>query len=75
LDELLKLLSEWYKTIKDQEGMLQIFGRDPAGNVSEGYFVDDSTEQPLMPFAGLHHTFRFLQWIGGRRTQELPEVL
>jgi hypothetical protein len=42
----MKVLSEWWKTVKDHEGMLQILGRDPAGNVSEelGYLVDDSPE-------------------------------
>jgi hypothetical protein len=45
----MEVLSEWWKTIKDHEGMLQILGRDPAGNVSKGYFVDDSrvTTTPL----------------------------
>ena len=36
LDDLMKVLSEWWKTIKDHEGMHQILSRDPAGNVSEG---------------------------------------
>ena len=35
LDDLLKEVSEWWKTVKDNEGMLQIFGRDPSGNVSD----------------------------------------
>jgi FAD/FMN-containing dehydrogenase len=50
LDDLMKVLSEWWKTVKDHEGMLQILSRDPAGNVSEGYFNDDSTEQLTIPF-------------------------
>ena len=50
LDDLMKVLSEWWKTVKDHEGMLQILSRDPAGNVSEGYFIDDSTEQLTIPF-------------------------
>lgn len=41
LDDLMKVLSEWWKTVKDNEGMLQILGRDPAGNVSEGSLVKD----------------------------------
>jgi len=58
--DLTKVLSEWWKTVKDHEGMLQALGRDPAGNVSEGYLVDDSTEQLKMAFTGLHHTFHVL---------------
>ena len=45
----MRVLSEWWKNIKDHEGMLQILGRDRAGNVSEGYLVDDSTERLTMP--------------------------
>jgi len=41
LDDVMKVLCEWWKTIKDHEGMLQLLGRDPAGNVSEGYPVND----------------------------------
>jgi len=26
------VVSEWWKTVKDNEGLLQMFGRDPAGN-------------------------------------------
>ncbi|KAH9969342.1 hypothetical protein BJV74DRAFT_983511 [Russula compacta] len=32
LDDLMRVLSEWWTTVKDHEGMLQIFGRDPAGD-------------------------------------------
>jgi FAD/FMN-containing dehydrogenase len=35
LDDLLKEVSEWWKTIKDHEAMIQIFGRNPAGHVSD----------------------------------------
>jgi hypothetical protein len=56
----MEVLGEWWKTIKDHEGMLQILGRDAAGNVSEGYLINDSTEQLIMPFAGLHHAFLVL---------------
>jgi len=56
----MKVLSEWWKAVKDNEGMLQILGRGPAGNVSEGYLIDDSTEQLIMPFAGLYHAFHIL---------------
>ena len=35
LDDLVKVLSEWWENVKDHEGMLQILSRDPAGNVSE----------------------------------------
>ena len=50
LDDLMKVISEWWETIKDHEGMLQILGRDSAGQVSEGNLVDDSTEQPTILF-------------------------
>jgi hypothetical protein len=45
LDDMMKLISEWWKTIKDHEGILQTLSRDPAGNVSDGYLVKDSAEQ------------------------------
>jgi FAD/FMN-containing dehydrogenase len=35
LDDLMKVLCKWWKTIKDNEEILQIFGRDPAGNVCD----------------------------------------
>jgi hypothetical protein len=57
---LMEVLGEWWKTIKDHEGMLQILGRDAAGNVSEGYLINDRTEQLIMTFAGLHHAFLVL---------------
>ena len=37
LDDLMKVLSEWWKTIKDHEALLQTLCRDPAGHVSDGY--------------------------------------
>jgi hypothetical protein len=46
LDDLMKVLVEWWATIKDHEGMLQVVGRDPAGNVSG--VVYDGTEQLIM---------------------------
>ena len=49
LDDLVKVLSEWWKNVKDHEGMLQILSRDPAGNVSEGYLGDDNSEELTMP--------------------------
>ena len=58
LDDLMKVLTEWWKTIKDHEGMSQILGRDPSGNVSKGYLVDDSTL--TVPSAGFHPAFRVL---------------
>lgn len=33
LDDMMKVISESWKTIKDHEGVFQILGRDPAGNV------------------------------------------
>jgi hypothetical protein len=44
LDDMMKVLCEWWKTIKDHEGMLQLLGRDPAGNVSERYPVNDTKQ-------------------------------
>jgi hypothetical protein len=32
LDDLMKVLSQWWTTVKDHEGILQVLGRDPAGN-------------------------------------------
>ena len=46
----MKVLSEWWKTIKDHEGILQTLSRDPAGNVSDGYPVKDGAEQLKTPF-------------------------
>jgi len=42
LDELMTLLRQWWVTVKDNEGILQILGRDPAGNVSDARPVADS---------------------------------
>ena len=47
---MMKVLIQWWATVKDHEGINQILGRDPAGNVSDGYLVDDSAEQLTMPF-------------------------
>jgi hypothetical protein len=56
----MKVLIEWHKTIKDHEAILQLLGRDPAGNVSEGYLAEDSTGHLTMFFAGLHYAFLVL---------------
>ncbi len=56
----MKVLSEWLKMIKDNEGMLQILGRDPSGNVSVGYLIDNSAEQLTISFPGLYHAFVIL---------------
>jgi hypothetical protein len=45
----MEVLVEWWATIKDHEGLLQVLGRDPAGNVSDGYLVGDSSEQLTTP--------------------------
>ena len=45
----MKVISEWWKTIKDHEGIFQTLCRDPAGNVSDGYLVKDSVEQLKTP--------------------------
>jgi len=49
LDDLMKVLIQWWATVKDHEGMLQILGRDRAGNVGDGYLVHESTEHLIMP--------------------------
>jgi hypothetical protein len=56
LDDLMKVLIEWWATIKDHEGILQVVGRDPAGSVSGGYLVCDGTEKLINVFSGLHYT-------------------
>ena len=38
----MEVLCQWWTTVKDHEGMLQVLGRDPAGNVSDGGLVGDS---------------------------------
>ena len=43
LDDMMKVISEWWVTIKDHEGILQTFSRDPAGNVG-GRYLKDSAE-------------------------------
>lgn len=35
LDDLMKVLTQWWATVKNHEGMLQILGRDPSGNVGD----------------------------------------
>jgi FAD/FMN-containing dehydrogenase len=59
LGDLMEVLSEWWETIKDHEGMLQVLGGDSAGNVSKD-IADDSTEQLTPHFPGLHQTFHVL---------------
>jgi hypothetical protein len=49
LNDMMKVLSEWWKTIKDHEGIFQTLCRDPAGNVSDGYLIKDSAEQLKTP--------------------------
>jgi FAD/FMN-containing dehydrogenase len=61
LDELMKVLSQWWETAKDNEGILQVFGRDPSGNVSEmGYWMDGGSERLTISFSGLHYPFPVL---------------
>jgi hypothetical protein len=51
LDDLMKVISEWWKTIKDHEGLLQTLCRDSASHVSDKYdLVKDSAEQLKTPF-------------------------
>jgi FAD/FMN-containing dehydrogenase len=49
LDDLTKVLSQWWETIKDHEGMLQIFCRGPDGKVSDEFLRCDREER-LMTF-------------------------
>ena len=44
LDDLMKVLSQWWETTKDHEGMLQIFGRGPDGKVSDEFLICDGAE-------------------------------
>ena len=41
----MEVLIQWWATVNDHEGILQFLGRDPAGNVSDGYFIADSAKQ------------------------------
>jgi hypothetical protein len=45
LDDLMKVLCQWWKSVKDHEAIQKSLGRDPAGNVSDECLVGDSTEQ------------------------------
>ena len=40
LDDLMEVLCQWWTTVKDHEGILQVLGRDPAGNVSDGGLME-----------------------------------
>jgi hypothetical protein len=44
IDDMLKVLSQWWANVKDNEGMLQILGRDPAGNVGDDLLAGNSAE-------------------------------
>jgi FAD/FMN-containing dehydrogenase len=58
LDDMMKVLSEWWEMIKDHEGILQTFSTDPAGNVSGGY-LKDSGEQLRTPLQDCIFLFLF----------------
>ena len=45
LDDLMKVLIQWWATVNDHEGILQFLGRDPAGYVSDGYLIANSAKQ------------------------------
>jgi hypothetical protein len=45
----MEVLSQWWATVKDHKAMLQMLGKDPAGNVSDGYLVGNSTKQLTIP--------------------------
>jgi hypothetical protein len=64
----MKVLSEWWKTVKDHEGMLQVLGSDPAGNVSEGYLVDDRTYNAFYRITSCFACFIMDQRKKGART-------
>jgi len=57
---MMNVLSEWWETIKDQEAILQTFGRDAAGNVSDGYLVKGQHRTAQNAFAGLHFSLLIL---------------
>jgi hypothetical protein len=50
LDDLMEVLIQWWDTVKDHEGILQILGRDPVGNVGDGYFESDLAKLLTTPF-------------------------
>jgi len=50
IDDLMKVLSQWWETTKDHEGMLQIFGRGPDGKVSYECLMCDRAEQLTTSF-------------------------
>jgi FAD/FMN-containing dehydrogenase len=51
LDDLMKVLIQWWATVNDHEGILQFLGRDPAGNVSDdGYLIANSAKQLTILF-------------------------
>ena len=45
IDDLMKVLSQWWETTKDHKEMLQIFGRGPDGKVSDECLMCDRAEQ------------------------------
>ena len=45
IDDLMKVLSQWWETTTDHEGILQIFGRGPDGKVSDGCSMCYRAEQ------------------------------
>jgi hypothetical protein len=45
----MNVLCQWWTTVKNHEGILQVLGRDPAGNVSDGFLAGDSAEQLTTP--------------------------
>ena len=60
LDDLMKVLSQWWETAKDHESMLQIFGRGPDGKVSDECLMCESEEQLTTSYAGLHPPLHIL---------------
>ncbi|KAH9955082.1 FAD-binding domain-containing protein [Russula dissimulans] len=56
LDDLVTVLRQWWVTIKDNEGILQILGRDPAGNdcIMLSLFYDGSEEEGRKNFQKIY---------------------
>ena len=50
IDDLMKVLSQWWETTTDHEGILQIFGRGPDGKVSDGCSMCYRAEQLTASF-------------------------
>ena len=59
LDALMATIHQWWANVKDNEVLVQILGRDPAGRVSNQYHTN-ATAAAYNIFAGLHNAFPIL---------------